>query len=230
MPDISMPPPPQLHNTFDQNTSSMSQLNNTQLELSNSIKQNAILTTQHYLCMVPDYDVKDLQQFHHLLDEVIRSAHQYNMPYSGVASVHRYVKELISQNSTWDEIKVELHERFSECTSIAASQNKLSCLKQGDNSIYEYINKFTDLLDHSYSVKPSDPSTKLLTNQFIEGINDFNKYTRNKLREKFGTCHDYYFKAAVDLQHRQEIRSVDFGQQSSIQTTECSDIQAMHTN
>ena len=72
------------------------------------------------------------------------------MPYSGVASVtsrgsvHTYVKELISQNSTWDEIKVKLHGRFSECTSIAAAENNLSCLKQGNDSIHEYITKFTD--------------------------------------------------------------------------------------
>ena len=65
----------------------MSQLNNTQLELSNSIKQNVILTTQHYLSMAPSYDGKDPKQFHHWLDEVIRLAHQYNMPYSTVASV-----------------------------------------------------------------------------------------------------------------------------------------------
>ena len=128
------------------------------------------------------------------------------MPYSGVASVtlrasvHRYIKELISQNSTWDEIKVKLHERFYECTSIAAAQNKLSCLKQGDDSIHEYITKFTDLLEHACSVTPSDTSTGFLINLFIKDINDSRKYTKNKLRENFGTCLDYYFKAAIDLQ------------------------------
>ena len=213
----------------------MSQLNNTQLKLSNSIIQNAILTTQHYLGMALSCDGKDPKQFHHWLDEVIRLAHLYNMPYSTVAlvtsrgSVHRCIKELISQNSTWDEIKVKLCERFSECTSVAAAQNRLPCLKQGDDSIYEYITKFTDLLEYVYNAKPSDTSMKLLTKQFIEGINDTNKYTKSKIREKFGTCLDYYFKAAVDLQNKQEIRSIDFGQQSSIQTTECSDIQAVHT-
>ena len=87
VPDISVPPPLQLHNTFDQNASIMSQLNNTQPELSNSINQNTILTTQHYLSMVPSYHGKDPKQFHHWLDEVIRLAHQYNMPHSTVAAV-----------------------------------------------------------------------------------------------------------------------------------------------
>ena len=153
------------------------------------MRQNAILTTQHYLSITPSYDGKDPKQFHHWFDEVLRLAHQYNMPYSGVAlvtsrgSVHKYVKELMSQNSTWDEIKVKLCERFCECTSIAAPPKKLFCLKQCDYSIHEYITKFTDLLDHAYSVKPSDTSTNLLTNQFIEDINDSNKYTKNELRE-----------------------------------------------
>ena len=62
----------------------------------------------------------------------------------------------------------------------------LPCLKQDDNSIYEYIMKFTDLLEHAYGVRHSDPFTKLLANQFIEGINNSNKYTKNKLREKSG--------------------------------------------
>ena len=76
MPEISVPPPPQFHNTFDQNASIMSQLDSTQPELSNSRKQNAILTTQYYLSMAPSYDGKDPKQFHHWLDEVIRLAHQ----------------------------------------------------------------------------------------------------------------------------------------------------------
>ena len=227
MPDIPVLPTPQPHNTLDQNTSIMPQLNNTQLELSNSIKQNAILIAQHYLSMAPSYDGKDPKQLNLWFDEVSRLAHHYNMPYSGVASVtsrgsiHRCVKELISQNSTWDEIKVKLCEKFSECTSTATAQNKLSCPKQGDGSIYEYIIKFTDLLEYAYNVKPSDTSNRLLRNQIIEGINDSNKYTKNKPREKVCNCLDYYFKVAVDLQHKQEIRSIDFGQQSSIQTTKC---------
>ena len=129
---------------------------------------------------------------------------------------------MISQNLTWGEIKVNLHERFSEYTSVAAAQNKLSCLKHGDDSIHEYITKLTDLLENVYNAKPSDTSTKLLTNQFLQGINESNKYTKNKLWEKFGTCLDYYFKAVVDLQCKHEIKSIHFGQQSSIQITDCS--------
>ena len=35
----------------------------------------------------------------------------------------------------------------------------------------------------------------------------------------FGTCLDYYFKATVELQYKQKVWSIDFGQQSFIQTT-----------
>ena len=186
--------------------------------------------------MAPSCDARDPKQFHHWLDEVVRLAHQYNLAYTEVASitsmgtVHRYVKELISQNLAWTEIKVKLCERFSECTSTAVAQNKLSCLKQDDNSIHEYIMKSTNLLEYAYGVRPSDPSTKLLGNQFIEGINYTNKYTMNKLKEKSGNCLYYYFKEAVVLQYKQEIRPTDFGQLSFTNITECSDIQAMHAN
>ena len=79
----------------------MLQLNNTQLELSNSLRHNSILTIHQYLSMAPSYDGKDPKQFHYWLDEVIRLAHQYNLVYTEGAlitsrgSAHRYVKELI---------------------------------------------------------------------------------------------------------------------------------------
>ena len=214
----------------------MLQLNSTQLELPNSLRQNAILTTQHYLSMAPSYDGKDPKQFHNWLDEVVRLAHQYNLAYTEVAlttsrgSVHRYVKELISKNLVCPLIKIKLCKRFSEWTNTATAQNGFSCLKEDDNSIHEYIMKFTDLLEHAYGVRPSDPSTKLLANQFIEGMNDSNKYTENKLREKGHNHLDYYFKEAVALQCKQEISSINFGQQSFTNITECSDIQALCTN
>ena len=92
MPNMSIPLPspptiPQLHNTTpDHNSSIMLQLNNTQLQLSNSLRHNAILTKQHYLSMAPSYDEKDPKQFHHWLDEVVRLAHQYNFAYTEVTS------------------------------------------------------------------------------------------------------------------------------------------------
>ena len=37
--------------------------------------------------------------------------------------VHKYIQELKLPNYPWDVIKVKLRERFSDCTSPAATQN-----------------------------------------------------------------------------------------------------------
>ena len=59
--------------------------------------------------------------------------------------------------------------------------------------MHEYIAHFSDLLEHAYSVKATDVGTNLLANQFIEGIDDTNRYTKNKLREKSGTNFGLFF-------------------------------------
>ena len=108
-------------------------------------------------------------------------------------SVYKYIQELKLQNYAWDIIKVKLRERFSDCTSTAAAQNKLSSLKQDGRSMHEYIAHFSDLLKHAHSKKATYLGTNLLANQFIKGIDDTNKYTKNKLREKSGNNLDYSF-------------------------------------
>ena len=142
--------------------------------------------------MAPSYDGKDSKQFYTWLDEVERLSIQYEMSKTEVAqitsraSVHKYIQELKLQNFGWDTIKVKLRERFSDCTSTAAAQNKLSLLKQDGNSMHEYIAHFSDLLGHANNAKATDVGTNFLANQFIEGIDETNKYTKNKLREKSG--------------------------------------------
>ena len=69
-------------------------------------------------------------------------------------SVHKYIQELKLQNFGWDTIKVKLRGRFSDCTSTAAAQNKLSLLKQDGNSMHEYITHFSDLLGMHTMQKP----------------------------------------------------------------------------
>ena len=203
-------------------------------QLSTSLNNQTLVNTQHYLNMAPSYDGKDPKQFYTWLDEISRLSSQYNLPEIKVAentsrgSVHRYINEMGRQNMHWDLIKIKLRERFSDCSSSAAAQNKLSSLKQDSKSMHEYITHFTDLLEHAHGVNPSNPSTKLLANQFIEGIDDSNKYIKNKLREKCGTNLDYYFQEAMNLQHKQEIRAIDFGTNIHTNvrhiTSDCTDI------
>ena len=227
-PDLRIPPPPNHNQSYSDNSLVQS--------LNQSVSQQTWLNTQHYLNMAPSYDGKDPKQFYIWLDEVSRLATKYNMPHKQVAkmtsrgSVHRYITEMHSQNLDWQAVKIKPRERFSDCTSNAAAQNKLSSLKQNGKSIHEYIAEFSDLMEHAHNVKPIDPATKLLANQFTEDIDDCHKYTKNKLREKSGTHLDYYFQEAMRLQHKQETRAIDFGSERNTQVFECSDVNAIRAN
>ena len=96
--------------------------------------------------------------------------------------------------------------------------------------MHEYIAHLSDLLEHAHSVKAAEVGTNLLANQFIEGIDDTNKYMKNKLREKSGTNLDYFFQEAMRLQHKQEIRTIDFGPNLHTHVSECADINAIRSN
>ena len=96
--------------------------------------------------------------------------------------------------------------------------------------MHEYIAHFSDLLEHAHSKKATDVGTNLLANQFIEGIDDTNKFTKNKLREKSGNNLDYYFQEAMRLQHKQEIRAIDYEPNFHTQVSECTDINALRSN
>ena len=129
-------------------------------ELSYSLNMQTQINKQHHLNMAPSYDGKDPKQFYTWLDDIERLSIQYTMSKTEVAqitsrgSVHKYIQELKLQNYAWDVIKVKLRERFSDCTSTAAAQNKLSSLKQDGRSMHEYIAHFSDLLEHAHSKKP----------------------------------------------------------------------------
>ena len=227
-PSTTVPPPPVIPNQSSLNGSLIQ-------EFSATLNMQTQINKQHHLNMAPSYDGKDTKQFYTWLDEVERLSIQYGMAKTEVAqitsrgSVHKYIQELQLQNLGWDTIKVKLRERFSDCTSTAAAQNKLSLLKQDGNSMHEYIAHFSDLLGHAYNAKATDVGTNFLANQFIQGIDETNKYTKNKLREKSGNNLDYYFQEAMRLQHKQEIRAIDFGPNLPTQSLECTDINAIRS-
>ena len=100
--------------------------------------------------------------------------------------------------------------------------------------MHEYISNFTDLLEHANNMQPTDPATKLLATIFIDGIDEFNKFIRNKLREKTGTNLEWYFTESQRLQHKQEIRAIDYKPDTETQTTNLThattDINAIRNN
>ena len=229
------PPPSDPNLTFN------STLNNSAInELSSSILLQTQIAKQQLLIQAKPYDGKNPTELYHWLDEVNRLSSQNGYTHIEVAtqtsrgSVHRYITELVKQNLEWDKIKTLLRERFSDCSSSAAAQNKLASLKQNGKAMHEYVASFGDLLDHAHNLKPSEPATKLLANQFIEGIDEENKYIRNKLREGNGTCLEWYFNKAMELQHKQEIRAIDFKPNNDTRVNkiapEITDIAAIRNN
>ena len=122
-PNTTVPPPPVIPNQSSLNGSLIQ-------EFSATLNMQTQINKQHHLNMAPSYDGKDTKQFYTWLDEVERLSIQYGMAKTEVAqitsrgSVHKYIQELKLQNLGWDTIKVKLRERFSDCTSTAAAQNK----------------------------------------------------------------------------------------------------------
>ena len=45
--------------------------------------------------------------------------------------------------------------------------------------MHEYISKFSDLVEHGYTLTPGDPASMILASDFVEGI--MNPYIKNKL-------------------------------------------------
>ena len=89
--------------------------------------------------------------------------------------------------------------------------------------MHEYISKFLDLVEHAYTLTPTDPGTMILASNFIEGI--MNPYIRNKLRScKVSNLRDI-FKFAVVEDQKQKIRALDFVSRSD--TTAHCNIQAI---
>ena len=101
------------------------------------------------------------------------------------------------------------------------AKHRLAKLKQEDLAMHTYIAEFTKITEQAYSMHPDDPGTQTLTTTFIEGVN--NVHVKNKLRSyPIGTL-QALFDNAINEDHKQKIRAIDFKDQnksSSIFNTE----------
>ena len=93
---------------------------------------------------------------------------------------HKYISKLVSSRLRWFPIKVQLQERFSECSSTTMVKHKLTQLKQSELPMHKYIAKFRDMVEHAYSIKATDSASVILASNFIEGVQ--NPHVKNKLR------------------------------------------------
>ena len=105
-------------------------------------------------------------------------------------------------------MKPLLQERFSECGNSTMAKHKLTSFKQTDLSMYEYISKFSDLVELAYTLTPTDQASMNLASNFIKGI--MNPYIKNKLRScKISNLQDI-FKFALEEDQKQKTRALDF--------------------
>ena len=88
------------------------------------------------------------------------------------------------------------------------AKHKLTTFRQTDLAMHEYISKFSDLVEHAYTLMPIDPASMILASNVIEGI--MNPYIKNKLRPcKISNLQDM-FKFALEKDQKQKIRASDF--------------------
>ena len=80
--------------------------------------------------------------------------------------------------------------------------------RQTDLAMHEYISKFTDLVEHAYTLTPTDPVSTILATNFTEGIK--NPHIKNKLRSCKTSNLQAIFKFALEEDHQQKIRALDF--------------------
>ena len=128
----------------------------------NAIQESLALSAnsfrEHYLSAAKPCDGKDPKDFEHWLDDVQRLATLKKKSPEDVAlatsrgSLHRHVRELHNNGSTWEAIKSQLQGTFSDYGSSTMARHKLQHLKQNDMPMHEYISKFTNLVEHAYGL------------------------------------------------------------------------------
>ena len=198
--------------------------------IEHTLKQNTALHKEHYISSAKTYDGKDPKEFNKWLDNVDRISRILNRDHldiaisTSVGQLYKYISELTDSGLNWDMIKPLVQERFSECGSSIIARNKLTSLAQETRVMHEYISEFSSLMEHAHGIKPTDPKSKILASNFIDGIQ--NPYIKNKLRMQDPDNLSALYSFAIKEDQRQKIRELDFGKSSSQASAQC-DINAI---
>ena len=214
---------------LDKVEKSMVQQNN---RLHESLRQSDTASKEHYLSNAKPCDGKIAQDFSIWLEEVSRiSTISCKDPESVTlatsrGSLHKHVRQLHSSGTHWSAMKPLLQERFPDYGNSTMAKHKLATFKQTNLAMHEYISKFSDLVEHAYTLTPADPGSMILASNFIEGI--MNLHIKNKLRShKISNLQDI-FKFAIDEDQKRKIRALDF--EAKPDTIAHCDIQAIKGN
>ena len=124
----------------------------------------------------------------------------------------------------WDTIKTMIQKRFSECGSSIIGRRKLTSLTQKTMAMHEYISEFSTLMEHAHGIRPTDPKSKILASNFIDGIQI--PYIKNKLRMQDSANLSALYGFAIKEDQKQKIRELDFGSSSPQASAQC-DINAV---
>jgi hypothetical protein len=89
---------------------------------------------------------------------------------------------------TWDEFKLPFHEHYIPEGLLHMKQEEFMLLKQGGDTIMQYLNKFNHLSQYAIDQVNTDLKRK---NCFMRGLND-------RLQRKMATCLDLSYSKAVN--------------------------------
>ena len=245
VPPPNYPPPPPiasadpgtsvLNNSLIEVMGAFNQSMNQQCHvLQESLRQSHLASKEHYLSSATPCDGSDPKKFESWIEDVNRLAVVADKSPQMVAittskgNLHKYIIDLRQEDLTWVQIKKKLFERFSECGSSTMAKHRLAKLKQEDLAMHTYIAEFTKITEQAYSMHPDDPGTQTLTTTFIEGVN--NVHVKNKLRGyPIGTL-KAMFDNAINEDHKQKIRAIDFKDQNKSSSIFNTEINAVGSN
>ena len=142
---------------LDKVEKSMFQQNNV---LHESLRQLVTASKKYYLSNEKLCDGKIALDFSIWLEDVSRISTISCKDPEGIAlatsrgSLHRYMRELHLSGKHWSAMKPLLQESFSECRNSTVAKHKLTTFRQTDLAMHEYISRFSDLVEHAYTLTP----------------------------------------------------------------------------
>jgi hypothetical protein len=95
--------------------------------------------------------------------------------------------QLAGHQITWDEFKLAFREHYIPEGVLHMKQEEFMKLKQGGDTVTQYLNKFNHLSQYAIDQVNTDLKTK---NCFMRGLND-------RLQRKMTTCLDLTYSRAV---------------------------------
>jgi hypothetical protein len=107
----------------------------------------------------------------------------------------------IGHQITWDEFKLAFREHYIPERVLHMKQEKFMKLKQGGDTVTQYINKFNHLSQYAINQVNSDFKKR---NCFMRGLND-------RMQRKMATCIDLSYGRAVSTAQTVEAKYAGFG-------------------